>query len=104
MHEWWASLNEQELTPVLPSNKETGRLSDTWIEMDALCFLQCSVRERGETGEGAEKGVGGGKDTCMQGGIMGNIQEKGGGSGGRGVVGTRGSQSAAYTTRSSQSG
>lgn len=75
MHEWSASLNEQELTPVLPSNRETGRLSDTWIRMDALCFLQCSVREQGETGERAEKGVGGRKDTCMQGGIVGNIQE-----------------------------
>lgn len=76
MHEWSTSLNEQELTPVLPSNRETGRLSDTWIRMDALYFLQCSVREQGETGERAEKGVGGRKDTCMQGGIMGNIQKR----------------------------
>lgn len=76
MHEWWTSLNEQELTPVLPSNRETGRLSDTWIRMDALYFLQCSVREQGETGEQAEKGVGRRKDTCMQGGIMGNLQER----------------------------
>lgn len=74
MHEWSTSLNEQELTPVLPSNRETGRLSDTWIKMDALYFLQCSVREQGETGEGAERKVGGRKDTCMQGGIMGNIR------------------------------
>lgn len=52
MHEWSASLNERELTPVLPSNRETGCLSDTWIKMDALYFLQCSVREQGETGKG----------------------------------------------------
>lgn len=101
MHEWSASLNEQELTPVLPSNRETGRLSDTWIRMEALYFLQCSVREQGETGEGAEKGVGGRKDTCMQGGIMGNIQERVAVLEREGVH--RRSQSAAYTTRSSQS-
>lgn len=97
MHEWSASLNEQELTPVLPSNRETGRLSDTWIKMDALYFLQCSVREQGETGEGAEREVGGRKDTCMQGGIMGNIRI------GWWRGGTGGSQSA-YATRTSQSG
>lgn len=45
MHEWPPSLNEQELTPVLPSNRETGCLSDTQIKMDALYFLPCSVRE-----------------------------------------------------------
>lgn len=76
MHEWPSSLNEQELTPVLPSNRETGCLSDTWIKMDALYFLQCSVREQGETGEGAKRGVGGRKETCMQGGIMENMQER----------------------------
>lgn len=46
MHEWSPSLNEQELTPVLPSNRETGCLSDTQIKMDALYFLPCSVREK----------------------------------------------------------
>lgn len=46
MHEWSPSLNEQELTPVLPSNRETGCLSDTRIKMDALYFLPCSVREQ----------------------------------------------------------
>lgn len=76
VHEWPSSLNEQELTPVLPSNRETGCLSDTWIKMDALYFLQCSVREQGETGEGAKRGVGGRKETCMQGGIMENMQER----------------------------
>lgn len=45
VHEWSPSLNEQELTPVLPSNRETGCLSDTQIKMDALYFLPCSVRE-----------------------------------------------------------
>lgn len=49
VHEWSVSLNEREHSPVLPSNKETGRLSDTWIKMDALYFPPCSVRERGET-------------------------------------------------------
>lgn len=54
MHEWSASLNERELTPVLPSNRETGCLSDTWIKMDALYFLPCSVREQGETKDGVK--------------------------------------------------
>lgn len=49
VHEWTASLNEQEHSPVLPSNRETGCLSDTWIKMDALYFPPCSVREQGET-------------------------------------------------------
>lgn len=46
VHEWSPSLNEQELTPVLPSNRETGCLSNTQIKMDALYFLPCSVREQ----------------------------------------------------------
>lgn len=46
VHEWSPNLNEQELTPVLPSNRETGCLSDTQIKMDALYFLPCSVREK----------------------------------------------------------
>lgn len=46
VHEWLPSLNEQALTPVLPSNRETGCLSDTQIKMDALYFLPCSVREK----------------------------------------------------------
>lgn len=75
MHEWSASLNERELTPVLPSNRETGCLSDTWIKMDALYFLPCSVREQGET----EAGVKGEEDeewrrTC-RGGMMGSIRK-----------------------------
>ena len=39
---------------MLPSNRETGCLSDTRIKMDALYFPPCSVREQGET-EGEEK-------------------------------------------------
>lgn len=54
VHEWSASLNEQELTPVLPSNRETGCLSDTWIKMDAFYFLPCSVWEQVETEEGVK--------------------------------------------------
>lgn len=46
VHEWSPSLNEQELTPVLPSNRETGCLSNTQIKMDALYFLPCSLREK----------------------------------------------------------
>lgn len=46
VHEWSPSLNEQELTPVLPSNRETGCLSNTRIKMDALYFLPHSVREQ----------------------------------------------------------
>lgn len=55
MHEWSASLNERELTPVLPSNRETGCLSDTRIKMDALYFLPCSVREQGEKEKGVKR-------------------------------------------------
>lgn len=55
MHEWSPSLNEQELTPVLPSNRETGCLSDTQIKMDALYFLPCSVREQDERRVKAEE-------------------------------------------------
>lgn len=56
-HEWSTRLNELEHSPVLPSNRETGCLSDTWIKMDALYFPPCSVGEQGETEEeGEEKG------------------------------------------------
>lgn len=73
MHEWSASLNERELTPVLPSNRETGCLSDTWIKMDALYFLPCSVREQGETKEGVKRR---GKNRDIRAGsMMGSIRK-----------------------------
>lgn len=46
-HEWSESLNEQEHSLVLPSNRETGSLSDTRIKMDALYFCPCSVSVHG---------------------------------------------------------
>lgn len=55
MHEWSASLNEREHSPVLPSNRETGCLSDTRIKMDALYFPPCSVREQGDRERGGVK-------------------------------------------------
>lgn len=55
MHEWSASLNEGGHSPVLPSNRETGCLSDTRIKMDALYFPPCSVREQGKTGGGGKE-------------------------------------------------
>lgn len=80
---------------MLPSNRETRRLSDTWIKMDALYFLQCSVREQGETGEGAEKGSRRKNGHVHARGHYGKYSNR--------VVGTGGSQSA-YATRSSHSG
>lgn len=50
VHEWSVNLNEREHSLVLPSNRETGCLSDTRIKMDALYFPPCSVREQGEIG------------------------------------------------------
>ena len=76
VHEWSANLNEGEHSPVLPSNRETGCLSDTRIKMDALYFPPCSVREQGETeGEWKERRRKDG-DTHA-GGIMGGMRRGG---------------------------
>lgn len=72
MHEWSPSLNEQELTPVLPSNRETGCLSETRIKMDALYFLPRSVREQDKRGVKEEE-----EEEWTQGewGLMGTIRK-----------------------------
>lgn len=66
---------------MLPSNRETGCLSDTWIKMDALYFPPCSVREQGgETERGGVKREGGERmETCR--GHEGRYTEGGGVSG-----------------------